>query len=78
MKRYSISIERALIETHFYQENAGRYSLPVLRAKFFKTLCREKTIYIGEKELIVGERGPAPKRTFRNLKGLPQGDETRT
>nr|WP_320193615.1 trans-4-hydroxy-L-proline dehydratase [uncultured Desulfobacter sp.] len=57
----AISIERALIETHFYQENTGRYSLPVLRAKFFKTLCRDKTIYIGEKELIVGERGPAPK-----------------
>ena len=56
-----ISIERALIETQFYRENAGKYSLPVLRAKFFKTLCEKKTIYIGQKELIVGERGPAPK-----------------
>ena len=57
----SISIERALIETKFYKENAGRFSLPVLRAKFFETLCREKTIFIGDKELIIGERGPAPK-----------------
>lgn len=59
--RPSISIERALIETKFYQENAGKYSLPVLRARFFKKLCQEKTIYIGDKELIVGERGPGPK-----------------
>ncbi|WDP88428.1 MAG: glycyl radical protein [Desulfobacter sp.] len=65
----SISIERALIETRFYRENAGKYSLPVLRARFFKTLCREKNIYIGEGELIVGERGPAPKAvpTFPEL-----------
>ena len=57
----SISIERALIETEFYRENAGKYSLPVLRAQFFKKLCEEKHIYIGDGELIVGERGPAPK-----------------
>ena len=59
--RPSISIERALIETRFYKENLGKYSLPMLRAKFFDTLCREKTVYIGDQELIVGERGPAPK-----------------
>ena len=57
----SISIERALIETEFYRENAGKYSLPMLRALFFKKLCEEKTLYIGDGELIVGERGPAPK-----------------
>lgn len=57
----SISIERALLETEFYQENSGKYSLPVLRALCFKYLCCRKSLYIGEGELIVGERGPAPK-----------------
>ncbi len=57
----SISIERALLETEFYRENSGKHSLPVLRALFFKHLCEHKTLYIGEGELIVGERGPAPK-----------------
>ena len=57
----SISIERALIETEFYRENYGKYSLPVLRALVFKELCARKTIYVGDGELIVGERGPAPK-----------------
>ncbi len=57
----AISIERALYETEFYQQNFGKYSLPVLRARFFHYLCEKKTLYIGEDELIVGERGPAPK-----------------
>ncbi len=57
----SISIERALLETEFYKENSGKYSLPVLRALFFKHLCEQKRLYIGDGELIVGERGPAPK-----------------
>ncbi|KAB2887229.1 MAG: formate C-acetyltransferase/glycerol dehydratase family glycyl radical enzyme, partial [Desulfobulbaceae bacterium] len=57
----SISIERAVLETRFYQENAGKHSLPVLRALCFKYLCEKKTIHIGEDELLVGERGPAPK-----------------
>ncbi len=57
----SISIERALLETEFYKENNGKYSLPVLRALCFKHLCTHKSLYIGEGELLVGERGPAPK-----------------
>ena len=57
----SISIERALLETEFYKEHFGKYSLPVLRALCFKHLCRHKSLYIGVDELIVGERGPAPK-----------------
>ncbi len=57
----SISIERALLETEFYKEHYGKYSMPVLRARLFKHLCEHKTIYIGDDELIVGERGPAPK-----------------
>ncbi len=65
----SISIERALLETEFYRENAGKHPLPVLRALCFKDLCHRKTIYIGADELLVGERGPAPKAvpTFPEL-----------
>ncbi|WP_147818868.1 trans-4-hydroxy-L-proline dehydratase [Salidesulfovibrio onnuriiensis] len=65
----SISIERAVMETEFYRENYGKYSLPVLRARFFHELCARKTLYIGELELIVGERGPRPKAvpTFPEL-----------
>jgi formate C-acetyltransferase len=65
----SISIERAVLETRFYQENSGKHSLPVLRALCFKYLCENKTIYIGPDELLVGERGPAPKAvpTFPEL-----------
>jgi len=65
----SISIERALLVTAFYRENAGKFSAPVLRALNFKNLCEKKTIHIGDGELIVGERGPRPKAvsTFPEL-----------
>jgi len=56
-----ISPERARLLTEFYRENEGKYSIPVLRAKSFYHLCANKTIYLGPDELIVGERGPAPK-----------------
>ncbi|MGD9228768.1 MAG: pyruvate formate lyase family protein, partial [Desulfobacterales bacterium] len=64
-----ISAERALLVTGFYKENYGKYSVPVLRALNFKNLCAQKTIYIGDDELIVGERGPFPKSvsTFPEL-----------
>jgi hypothetical protein len=51
----SLSIERALIETEFYKENEGKYPIPILRALNFLEICKRKTIYIGEDELIVGE-----------------------
>ena len=65
----SVSIERALLTTEFYRENEGKLPAPLLRAKSFYNLCEKKTIYIGEKELIVGERGPLPKAvsTFPEL-----------
>ncbi len=56
-----ISVERSFILTEFYSEAVGRYSVPVMRALSFKTLCERKKIYMGKGELIVGERGPAPK-----------------
>lgn len=55
-----LSIERALHETAFYKENYGKYSVPVLRAMNFLDHCQKKTLYIGDDELIVGERGPLP------------------
>ena len=65
----SLSIERALIETKFYKENEGKYPIPILRALNFYEICKQKTIYIGKDELIVGERGPRPKAvsTFPEL-----------
>jgi trans-4-hydroxy-L-proline dehydratase len=57
----SISHERAVLLTEFYRSNEGKYSIPVTRAKSFYHLCEYKSIYIGEGELIVGERGPRPK-----------------
>ncbi|MEG0517392.1 MAG: glycyl radical protein [Bacteroidales bacterium] len=65
----SLSIERALIETAFYRENDGKYPIPVLRGMNFYEICKKKTIYIGDQELIVGERGPKPKAvpTFPEL-----------
>jgi formate C-acetyltransferase len=65
----TISCERAELLTRFYQAELGRHSLPVMRALAFKHLCRHQTIYIGDDELIVGERGPRPKAvpTFPEL-----------
>ena len=57
----TISAERALLLTEFYRENLGRLSTPLLRAKSFLHLCAKKTLFLGEGELIVGERGPLPK-----------------
>lgn len=65
----SLSIERALIQTKFYKQNFGKYAIPVLRGLNFLEICKQKTIYLGEGELIVGERGPKPKSvpTFPEL-----------
>ncbi len=57
----TISSERAELMTEFYRDNIGRQSPPVMRARAFAHLCERKTIWIGEGELIVGERGPRPK-----------------
>ncbi len=57
----AISHERASLLTDFYQAHEGRYSIAVLRARSFYYLCEHKSLYQGEDELIVGERGPYPK-----------------
>lgn len=60
-KAPAISTERAVLITRFYRDNTDSYSVPVMRARAFKYLYRHQTLYIGEGELIVGERGPGPK-----------------
>jgi len=58
-----ISTERAELMTQFYQQHLGLVSPPLRRALAFRHLMQNKTICINEGELIVGEKGPAPKAT---------------
>ncbi len=59
-----ISSERAELITAFYQSEVPlRESVPVTRALALQYLVENKEITIGDGELIVGERGPAPKAT---------------
>ena len=59
-----ISTERAELLTEFYKSDAAlRESVVITRALSFKHIMENKTICINDGELIVGERGPAPKAT---------------
>jgi formate C-acetyltransferase len=60
----TISAERAQLITAFYKSDESRgLSAPVTRAKAFEYILKHKKICINDGELIVGERGPAPKAT---------------
>ena len=60
----AISPERAQLVTEFYKSGiAEKVSVPVVRAMLFEHILKNKSICINEGELIVGERGPAPKAT---------------
>jgi pyruvate formate-lyase/glycerol dehydratase family glycyl radical enzyme len=59
----SISTERAELVTEAYAGMSASLSAPMRRALVFRHLMERKTIHIGEDELIVGEKGPAPKAT---------------
>ncbi|MCE7744753.1 MAG: glycyl radical protein [Candidatus Heimdallarchaeota archaeon] len=60
----TLSIERAKLMTEFYKSGAAeKVSVPVARALAFKYLLEKKEICINDDELIIGERGPAPKAT---------------
>ncbi|HLO67877.1 MAG TPA: trans-4-hydroxy-L-proline dehydratase [Holophaga sp.] len=65
----SLTPERALLVTAFHREHIGRHPVPVMRALAFLHVCRHKEVWIGEGELVVGERGPRPKAvpTFPEL-----------
>lgn len=57
-----LSHERAVLVTRFYRDELpGHEPVPVQRALCFKYIMENKSLYIGEQELIAGERGPAPK-----------------
>lgn len=59
-----ISAERAVLITEFYKSHQSfGDSIPVQRAKAFRYIMENKFICINDDELIVGERGPAPKAT---------------
>ncbi|MDD2550396.1 MAG: glycyl radical protein [Bacteroidales bacterium] len=59
-----LSAERAQLVTEFYKNtDLTKYSVPVQRAMCFRHIMANKTISIQPNELIVGERGPAPKAT---------------
>jgi formate C-acetyltransferase len=57
----TLSTERAELLTEFYQRKRRPTSVPVERALAFAYLMEHKAVYIGDGELIVGEKGPAPK-----------------
>jgi pyruvate formate-lyase/glycerol dehydratase family glycyl radical enzyme len=58
----TLSIERAELLTEFYRKHSNPLiSAPVRRAMAFRYLLEHKAIWIDEDELIVGEKGPAPK-----------------
>jgi formate C-acetyltransferase len=59
-----VSPERARLITEFYERaGASHFSVPVGRALAFAYILKKKKIYIDDDELIVGERGPAPRAT---------------
>jgi hypothetical protein len=56
-----LDLERAKIETDVYKEYEGSVSVPVLRALVLKEYFSRKTLYLGEDELLVGEKGKDPQ-----------------
>ncbi|MFQ6039033.1 MAG: pyruvate formate lyase family protein, partial [Candidatus Aminicenantales bacterium] len=59
-----ITPERARLITEFYRSrSADSVSRPVQRALAFRYLLEKKAVCLNPGELIVGERGPAPKAT---------------
>ncbi len=57
----SISLERALLQTEFYERHFGAVEMPILRALSFKNYIANRKLYIGEDELIVGEKSEGPQ-----------------
>ncbi len=57
----SISAERARLLTEFRRKvEAEHASIPVRQAMGFQHILQRKALYLGEGELIIGERGPVP------------------
>lgn len=64
-----LSMERAVLVTEAYQKYAGTVEIPLLRALTFKHIMENKTLYLNEDELIIGEKGEQPQSapTFPEL-----------
>lgn len=64
-----IDMERARLFTEAYERYEGSVSVPELRALSLKYYFEHKTLYIGDLDLIVGEKGCAPQAapTFPEL-----------
>ncbi len=61
--RPSVSTERAELLTRFEREDRVASPTPVRRAHALQYILANQTICIEDGQLIVGERGPAPKAT---------------
>lgn len=64
-----LSTERAVYLTETYKKHYGEEAAPVLRAMAFKNYMSNRKLYIGDGELIVGEKGLSPQTapTFPDL-----------
>lgn len=64
-----IDMERARLMTEAYEKYEGTVSIPEMRAIALKHYFENKTLYIGDGELIVGEKGDSPQAspTFPEL-----------
>ncbi len=58
----TLSHERAVLVTEAMR-TMGLQSAPMRRALIFEYLLEHKAVFIDDDEMIVGERGPAPKET---------------
>jgi len=65
----TISTQRAKLLTKFFQQQQALLSAPLQRARAFQYLLDNEDLYLGEGELIVGEKGCFPKAapTFPEL-----------
>lgn len=64
-----LSTERSMLMTETYKQYSGEVSIPVLRALSFKNYLENRELYLGQDELIVGEKGNEPQTapTFPEL-----------
>ncbi len=56
-----LSIERAMALTEAYEKHAGTVEIPILRALTFRHIMETKALWIGDGELIVGEKSERPQ-----------------
>ena len=65
----AIDIERARLVTQAYKKYEGKVSVPELRALAFYEYMKERSLYLGDGELIVGEKAGGPQKapTFPEL-----------